>query len=1005
MNPTLTIQEISDFQSRAANLWNIRTKDNRLVNFTPNEGQVMLERIVQEEIDRSLKTKGVSQVKLVVLKSRQVGISTHTAMRNLDALITQPMCNTLVIAHDGMTTDLLYDIYKRGYNNMPEHIDIVDENGEIIHANFPIKPSEKSYSGKKLHLDKIPGSSDILDSRLTVQTAGSGDNVGKGITLNRMHLCMGYDSPILLSDGTKIKVSESKIGDKVYTQSGAIAPITNIFYSGEKQTFTLRTWMSNEPVIVSKDHKILTDKGYKRVEDLTTNNWIAQPKFSLTNKIKSYTYELPNYKGRSWSTSKNSINKHTFKLDYDFGYVLGYYLAEGHCKPTHNRPDRFCTLNFGYDADETYINKVIEYFAQFDVKPKTKRRKNSRTKTTEFYNTYLASAIESICGRVDDKHIPEWFFDTNEEFVRGVLVGLYAGDGSKNVVSVNDKYTQYRVVLRTTHERIGRQVKRLQQAIGLGMPSMSIQENLYRYGKKSKTAYDVSNNGEEAKTILSWIADHENHPTSTKEKKTKCIDGVYYVRVKSIESNVIEPTIDIEIGHEDHNFETPIGIISNSEFANYPDATSVFNSTNQALPDMGDVYAVVESTANGVSGVGEAFYNLWKKSSKEWDDFKTGKTHNFDGYRPVFLPWYVMSEYQKPLIDGKLTGIDNIDFGSEETKREFLQTEQMLMDEYGVPIEGINWYRYCIKEKCSYSLSEARRYYPTFPKDAFLSTDNGFFDNTKLYAIQKKYEDNPPEFTTGYLDSSSGDLVFEEDRFGNLDIIEMPDPTYMNRYIVSLDPSTGVEEGDYAPMKVYDRLNQRWVARWYGREDEDKLAEIFMDLGYFYNEALLIPERNLATVINIIKPDGVIPYTGDVWTEETPSGAVNYGYQTNVQSRKLLLDCYKMWLRDNYDKLMDNIELEEHINFIRVSKHGTVRYEAASGHHDDIVIANALSIWAADNWEEELAKLTEDRSDIDNIITLNTSRRVGRTHKNLGFKKTKPLSKSKAKSFTKLGYS
>jgi hypothetical protein len=960
----------------------------------------MLRGIVREEEERSLATRGVKQVKMIVLKSRQVGISTDTAINNMDALITQAMCNVLVLAHDGMTTDMLYDIYKRAYNSMPEKIDIVDDDGNILQENFQIKPIEKSYSGKKLHLDRVPGSDQMLDSRLTVQTAGAGDNVGKGITLNRVHFCMGYNSPILLSDGRKVPAKDIKIGDTLFTQSGDVAEVSNIFDSGVKSTYELRTWMSNEPITVSKDHKILTDEGYKRVEQLTTSDWVAQPKFGLTNKINTYTYKLDDYNGREWSTSKNNIKEHEFELDYDFGYVLGYYLAEGHCKPMHKRPDRFCTLNFGYDTDETYIEKVIEYFSKFGVEPKTKQRKNSRTKTTEFYNTFLASAIESIVGRVDDKYIPEWFFDTNEEFIRGVLTGLYAGDGSKNVVTVNDKYTQYKVVLRLTHERISRQVRRLHQAIGLGVPSLLIQPNLTRYGKPSKVAYDVISNGDEARTILGWIGNYGEYNTLARGKKSKCVDGVYYTRVKSIEPLPVEPTMDIEVAHEDHNFETPIGVISNSEFANYSNALSVFNSTTQALPSNGEVYAVIESTANGISGVGEPFYKLWTKSVKEWNAFKSGRTHDFEGYRPVFLPWYVMPEYRKPLYKGKLTDIESIDFGSEEDKKKFLDTEQKLMNDYDVPVEAINWYRDCIKEKCSYSLREAKRYYPTFPEDAFLATDNGYFDNTKLYDIKEKYENEAPKYDRGYL---TEDLEFEKDKFGELEIIEYPDSNYMNRYIVSIDPSSGVEDGDYAPMKVYDRLEQRWVARWYGREDEDKLAEIVMKLGMYYNEALIIPERNLATVINIIKPDGVMPYSGPVWVIESKSGDVKYGFETNVQSRKLLLDNYKVWLRENYDKLMDLTEVEEHINFIKVSKHGGVKYEAADGHHDDIVIANALTIWAADYWDEDLAILNEDQSDIDQIMTLNKkSRLVGQRHNRIGLKRYAKQSGT-SKKFTTVG--
>jgi hypothetical protein len=352
-------------------------------------------------------------------------------------------------------------------------------------------------------------------------------------------------------------------------------------------------------------------------------------------------------------------------------------------------------------------------------------------------------------------------------------------------------------------------------------------------------------------------------------------------------------------------------------------------------------------------------------------------------------------------VEGKLESTDNIDFGNPEEKKKFFEVEQKLMNEYGVPVEGINWYRDCIKSNCSYSLREAKRYYPTFPEDAFLASDNGFFDNTKLYDLKIELEESQPEYARGFIND---DFEFEDDIHGFLEIIEEPDPNYMNRYIISLDPSTGVEDGDYAPMKVYDRLTQSWVARWYGKADEDVLAEEFMKLGYYYNEALLIPERNLATVINIIKPDGVIPYQGPVWVDVNKRGDVSYGYQTNVQSRKVLLDGYKSWLRDNYDKLMDITEVDEHINFIKVAKHGQVRYEAAPNHHDDLVIANALTIYAADYWDEEIAELTSDRNDIQNIISLNVNKRsTGFRFNRLGQSKSSSGGQSNGRSLQKLG--
>lgn len=595
-NPKVNVRDVTDFLTRAPYFYHIRSEDNQIISFKAKYSQERLYKAIQEEKERTKELYGFEQVKLIVLKGRQLGISTMKAMMNMDNMIQTPLYNTLVLAHDDETTGLLYDIYKRCYENIPEFIDIVDDDGNIIQADYPIQPGTTSLSGKKMQFDMQDEEGRDIGGRLNVRTAGGGDNVGKGITLNAVHL---------------------------------------------------------------------------------------------------------------------------------------------------------------------------------------------------------------------------------------------------------------------------------------------------------------------------------------------------------------------------------------SEVANYDHFKDVLSSTSQALPRKANIFLMLESTANGISGKGEGFYKLWEKSEEEWNRYVEGKSKNFDGYRPIFLPWYEDPKYSLPLRNGEITDLEGIDFGSIGEK-EYLEREEYLMDELGLTVEQINWYRWCVKNKCSYDMQEAYRYYPTFPKDAFLAVDACYFDSKRLFGRQEYLKEHgEAEHKVGYLDDN---YIFHEDSMGELKIYEFPDPTYENRYVVSGDPSKNVDGADFGVIYVFDRLEEKVIAEWHGRMEEDDMAMLMMKLGYFYNHALLIPEANLRTVINIIKPDGLVPYNGDVFFQLTGS-RLEWGYTMNKATRPDLLSEYKMWLRDNYDKLPNLNTVDEHITFIKVMRNGVVRPEAMAEKHDDRVIGMALAFWGAKYWEEEIAKVNDDKTDYEAVFKIDYNRR------------------------------
>lgn len=1037
-------KDMKTFYGRAKHLYYIRTKDNVLATYVPHQGQKIIGDIIDTAANESIKTRGVSRVMIQILKPRQIGATTDTACRIFDMMLRINMCNALVTNHLGEDTEIIFDKYQILYRNLPDYIILLDDKGKEIvdstgNALIPLKPEDRADSAKQIRF------SEPLSSWINVRTAGSGDNLGKGGTLNAIHFCLGENSKIIKANGESTTIKDIKIGDSVVTGNGNITKIKEKFDTGKKETYQIKTWLTNEIITASKDHKILTHEGWKKTEDLTSEDYIKIPKVKLTNKITKVKHKL--YYGDRWYTGKG-ITEGEIELTKEFGFFLGYYLAEGHIKPQNKDKTKFTRIEFFFHRNEIYYQRIAKFVEPYVVSTRLEHKKDKLTSVFYCTSRWLAELVNKLVGRVDNKHIPEWFFDTNKEFLEGVLEGFISGDGSKTVNKTNvkkrknrdDKYVQAfdwleegytkteiarklnvsisavsgffkrhkgktkkeykdslitqdfywtnKCVLTTTQEKIARQLKRIIVLLDYGVPSFS-QRKTRRYNKKTKDRYDITGSGILATKLHELIKINHNLPVNSRSQKYLKKRNDWYVKVKEIIPNGLEQTYDIEVYHNDHSFETVIGIVSNSESANYLHYSKATSSSLQQIPDNAETLVVNESTANGTTGSGEGYYKDWVIAEANWKKYQAGEMDSYEGYIPVFVPWYVIDEYQLPLNAGKFISLDGIDFGGPEGKEKFLEKEVMLMTEYNVSPERINWYRYIIKTKCGNSLNEANRYYPTFPEDAFLSTDKCFFDSNKLFGLKKAFDDHSLviPYEEGNLNE---DLEFVPMVGGDLHIYEHPDPNSTNRYICSIDTSKGVEDGDYTSMKVLDRLTEKWVASWHGKIAEDIAAKEFIKLCIYYNYALAMPEANRATVIDLIKPGGFLEYEGEIYYSKVYNdGTYEYGFHTSpgagATSRKLLLDRYKAWLRDNYDKFNNVEDVEEHLSFVRtVSQRGTVRFEADQGKKDDRVMCMALAITANLWWEEEVGILNDEKTDYKAIVKVN----AGRKNSVMGYKQS-----------------
>lgn len=292
-----------------------------------------------------------------------------------------------------------------------------------------------------------------------------------------------------------------------------------------------------------------------------------------------------------------------------------------------------------------------------------------------------------------------------------------------------------------------------------------------------------------------------------------------------------------------------------SECAFWDEPERLMVGLNQSVPNKHGTLMILESTANGV---GNWFHEEWLRA-----------VHGESQYTPLFFPWFRHIEYQIPN-----TTLLHRDLSKDE--RDLIQLHELTLPQ-------LAWRRHTIQNDCLGDENQFKQEYPCTPNEAFLSTGTNAFPLTKLdehYDKQKGVQ--------GMLVNNNGRIEFIRDATGPLTIFKAPgkDPV-MSKYVVAGDPSK-TTYGDGACIQVLNRFTFEQVAVWHGHIDPVPFAHKLMELGYFYNTALLNCEMEgpgygtLGVILDNSYPD----VWQHRWADKAPGKvSQSYGWSTNYQRK------------------------------------------------------------------------------------------------------------------------
>lgn len=377
-----------------------------------------------------------------------------------------------------------------------------------------------------------------------------------------------------------------------------------------------------------------------------------------------------------------------------------------------------------------------------------------------------------------------------------------------------------------------------------------------------------------------------------------------------------------------------------SECAFYP-GEGTFAALLPTVPRSADTIVLLETTANGRTGIGEIFWSFWNASVR-------GDTE----FTPIFLSWLIdptCVDYDHPALDAPKD-----------------DDERMLMIE-GVNIDGklvkatlpqIAWRRMTIDSPaCRGYVEIFDQEFPVTPDVAFISTGEPAFTREEMSIARNSIQPYKRVEIAGEVGGGTSHIYCKPNDVSPVFVWEPPIKDH--RYYFGVDAARGKDEGDFAAIVGLDGETGNQVLRYAQRVDPEYLARLCHYIGHYYNRGMLCIEltgnlglwcqmrlRDFFHYPNLYKWRGT---RDDKVSPGATSGkrGGTYGWETTYRSRERLLITF----RESILHRMCTVRDEEVVRQMDVAtrKDSWERWEIAFG-HDDVLMAYMLANIARSEW-------------------------------------------------------
>jgi DNA repair photolyase len=294
------------------------------------------------------------------------------------------------------------------------HLPGYREQAVVRHFDAPEAIETRFYEVRaKSILNRVPEASQ-MPFRWTI-------NVYRGCTHSCVY-CHSSETPVLAADGRHKPISELDIGEAVYgTQIGESG------YRRYVRTTVLDKWITAKPayrvtlesgteLIVSGDHRLLSNRGWKHVVN-SVRGQPDRPHLTTRNRLVGTGPFAP---------------QPTHDLDYRRGYICGIVRGDGWSQSLpYQRRDRWSGSTHQFRlalADFEALYRAREYLAaeRIATTERVFQRAAGAYRELRAIHVYRRSLVERVAELVD------WPNSPSLDWCRGFLAGIFDAEGSRH---------------------------------------------------------------------------------------------------------------------------------------------------------------------------------------------------------------------------------------------------------------------------------------------------------------------------------------------------------------------------------------------------------------------------------------------------------------------------------------------------------------------------------------------------------------------------------------------
>lgn len=316
----------------------------------------------------------------------------------------------------------------------------------------------------------------------------------------------------------------------------------------------------------------------------------------------------------------------------------------------------------------------------------------------------------------------------------------------------------------------------------------------------------------------------------------------------------------------------------------------------------------------------------------------------------VFIPWTKVEAYAKRAPPGWRPSKVVYDYAQK----------------YGLTESQAYWMQTVGLEKCRNRMDKFRAEYPIDEDDCWLITGEAIFNVDKLMAMRQ------------VLDGGTGMLAEAKS------YVEYVPPLIGHRYVIFVDPASGLTERDKFGIQVLDIDGYEQVAEYLGHAEAHKVARFVAKLHERFNGARIYVEANgvgEATLSHLLRMGLKRHLFHRRPAQDSTSDKKIPGWYSTTQKKSEAIS----FLQETID---DDSLIVHSVRFIRqaLNYRGDPKARDAKGGHFDLVSAMAGAIWAV-RYElgrarrtESTVRSTEERSRlaVERILRLVESPKSGR---------------------------